>query len=278
MDNPLTERGREYSNYQWKKEVKMKNPEEKFRKTDEADYSGLSVTEHVFCRMCDYKGKEREYRLDLIKGGNASEEKLPFIVFVHGGGFIQPCDRRQSYISLFARAFIKHGYAVISPDYPIFDDAEALKRAGGEAAGYEKAAQAVHLATVFAKENAESLNLDTGRMALAGGSAGGWASFHALARYDDGFKAFFNFWGVPTTLPDLENFPPVHSVHGSKDEIVPYEREKILGEKLEEADIPHKLVTVEGSGHTPVDKIDEYIDSVLSWLDEFVTFSSGPCR
>ena len=73
MDYPLTERGPEYSNCQWKKEVKMKNPEEKFRRKGEADYSGLSVTEHVFCTMCDHSGMEREYRLDLIKGENAGE-------------------------------------------------------------------------------------------------------------------------------------------------------------------------------------------------------------
>lgn len=253
----------------------MKNPESQFFTQRKPDYSGMNLAEKPFCQMEDYSGIQREYKLDIITSQESSAAPLPVVLFVHGGGFVEPCDKRQAYISLFARSLALHGYAVVSPDYPLFSDAAALEKAGGESAGYDKAARAVNLACQYIQEQAEPLRLDCERIGIIGGSAGGWASFYAIAQAPAAYKAFVNLWGVPQILPDLKNFPPVLSVHGTADALVPYQRELALQDRLEKAGIPRRLIALEGSGHTPLDKLDSFLPALLDWLDIYVKKEKG---
>ena len=248
----------------------MKNPESQFFTRHKPDYSGMNLAEKSFCQMEDYNGIQRDYKLDIITPQESCATPLPVVLFVHGGGFVEPCDKRQAYISLFARLLALQGYAVVSPDYPLFPDTAALEKAGGEPAGYDKAARAVNLACKYIQEQAEPLGLDRDRLGIIGGSAGGWASFHAIARGPSAYKAFVNLWGVPQVLPALENFPPVLSVHGTADALVPYQREQALQGRLEKAGIPRRLIALEGSGHTPLDQLDNFFPALLDWLDVYV--------
>ena len=43
--------------------------------------------------------------------------------------------------------------------------------------------------------------------------------------------------------------PPVFFIHGTADRTVPYNQALVLQSRLEEAGIPHELVTIEGAGH-----------------------------
>ena len=70
---------------------------------------------------------------------------LPVVIFAHGGGFVQPNDKRQGYIPVFAKALTKEGYAVVSPDYPVFDNLKE-REAWNKTAGADRAAEAVYLA------------------------------------------------------------------------------------------------------------------------------------
>ena len=74
------------------------NPEEQFRRYT-ADYTGLSVKELPFGEMEDFYGNRQEYRLDLIRDPAAEGIRQSVVVFIHGGGFTQPCDKRQAYNS-----------------------------------------------------------------------------------------------------------------------------------------------------------------------------------
>ena len=67
----------------------------------------------------------------------------PVVIFVHGG-FVIPNDKRQGYIPVFAKALTKAGYAVLSPDYPVFDNHEERAK-WNKSMGADRAAEAVHL-------------------------------------------------------------------------------------------------------------------------------------
>jgi dipeptidyl aminopeptidase/acylaminoacyl peptidase len=43
--------------------------------------------------------------------------------------------------------------------------------------------------------------------------------------------------------------PPVITIHGDKDDVVPYAHATRLHEALAKANVPNKLVTVKGGGH-----------------------------
>ena len=203
----------------------MNNPEAKFVSNGLAAYQGMQVEEMVFCRMENYHGEEEDYKLDLITAPEVPEAPRPVVIFAHGGGFVRPNDKRQGYIPVFARALTAKGYAVVSPDYPVFDD-HPHRATWNETQGADRAAEAVYRAYLFVKERAEDLRLDASRIAVMGGSAGGMACFYLLEHYDVDVKIFGNCWGPPRYQPiDVSSFPPTLSIHGTADPTVPYELE-----------------------------------------------------
>ncbi len=240
--------------------------EEEFRRY-KPDYTGMQVNEYEFCRMKDCSGKEESFSLDVIMKENDLRKDRPAVIFVHGGGFLKPNDKRQAYISRFAKVLTEKGYAVISPDYPQFDSQEQYINAGGESAGYTIAAEAVHYAYEWMQNNAEKLGIDRNRVDLMGGSAGGMAAFHAAGRYPDHYHAFVCLWGVPDQLPDVSRMPPVLMIHGTADELVPYSRTGYAVRTLTENGIANKLITLQGCGHTPLMKMNEFLPEIISFLE-----------
>ena len=247
------------------------NPEIQFHRRYDADYTGLSLREIPFGTMKDVHGQEKEYRLDFITAEELRDETYPCVIFVHGGGFTQPCDKRQAYISLFAKHLTRAGYIVVSPDYPVFDDEAQRDAAGGEKPAAAIAAEAVHLAYCYLENHAAELRIDMDRIAIMGGSAGGMTAFYAVAGYQDAYRALINLWGAPGILPDLSAFPPTLSVHGDADPLVDYSRELRVLEGLEAHSIPHGLITLEGSGHTPLNRLDEFLPLILKHLGTWVS-------
>lgn len=237
-----------------------------------ADYSDVALIEMPFCEIADHAGVMQTCKLDLITSKEKPAKPTPVVLFLHGGGFVPPCDKRQAYVSLFARHLTQAGYAVAAPDYPLFDSPAQRAASGGLPAGAAKAGEAVHKAYRYLVENGERLGLDTSRVAIMGGSAGGMAAFHALASYRDSYKAFVNLWGAPNPVPDLSGFPPTLSVHGTADPSVPYSWEKPIQKSFEEKGVWHRLISLEGAGHTPLDRIDEYLPPILTLLTERFVF------
>ena len=246
------------------------DPEREFVTKDLVPYQGMNVEEYTFCQLENYHGEMQDYKLDVITLPEACEKPRPVVIFVHGGGFVQPHNKRQGYIPTFAKALTKAGYAVVSPDYPIFDNG-AHRATWNETLGADRAAEAVHLAYLYVKENAEKFNFDADRIAVMGGSAGGMTCFYLLEFYNDSFRFFGNCWGSPWhRLPDVTKFPPTVSIHGTADQTVKFELELPIQEALEKAGIPHKLIAVEDAPHTPMKQFSTYISTVIEWLDRYM--------
>ncbi len=240
------------------------NPEGQFR-VYKPDYTGMKLEEFEYIRMKNCRGTLEIYHLDVMWDQKERQEPYDLAIFVHGGGFVKPNDKRQAYIPEIARHLVKEGFAVISPDYPVFDTPEERDASPGAGFYLEKAAEAIHQAYRFAMEHAEDLHLKKERAVLMGGSAGGMGCFYAIAKYPGEYGAFINLWGTPEKLPKLEQFPPTLTVHGDQDPLVPYELSKALQQKLKAAGIVHALHTVKGKGHTPVDRLDEYLGEILQY-------------
>ncbi|MBQ9325334.1 MAG: alpha/beta hydrolase [Clostridia bacterium] len=245
--------------------MESNNPEAKFRRFP-ADYSGMKREEAVFAKMLDPYGVQREYWMDILSPLEADGTLRPVILFAHGGAFQEPCDRRQAYISHFAQKLIPAGFTVASPDYPLFHNEEDRMAFGDEYAQSGFAAEGILKAAKFLKEHAQQYHLDANQMILMGGSAGGIGGFHALCDSPDTFALFVNLWGAPETIPDVSGFPPVYSIHGTDDALVPYEREIPLQKKLEEHGIPHVLHTIEGAGHTPIPQAMQNLPALLAFI------------
>jgi len=202
--------------------------------------------------------------------GREQETGRPAVIFLHGGGFIPPCCKRQKYVPVFARALTAAGYVVIAPEYPVFDSAEHREAAALPDRGAALAAEATHRTYEYIQKNADMLGVDPERIGIMGGSAGGFTSFYLLTHYNDAFKFFGNCWGCPPYEMDLSKFPPTISIHGTADQAVSYGNEQPVQEQLERLGIPHKLITLEGAPHTPMKEFDQYIPDVLAWIEKYM--------
>lgn len=59
---------------------------------------------------------------------------------------------------------------------------------------------------------------------------------------------------------------PTIIVHGTSDELVPYDNSVLLTKELENKGVKNKLVTIEGAGHTPVAHMKEFVKNIAEFL------------
>lgn len=105
-----------------------------------------------------------------------SEEPVPLLILVHGGGFLfGDSDTRQC--QLMYQYFRDHGYACASINY----------RLAGEAS-YPAAVEDVKAAVRFLRANAEKYGYDPNRFAIWGESAGGYLAVAAGVTEDDEYN------------------------------------------------------------------------------------------
>lgn len=232
------------------------------------EQSGLNVKEYKFAELKDFFGKKQTYFLDLILPEKRSDKKMPVVFFIHSGGFVKSCNKRQAYISLFAKELISHGYAVVSPDYPLYDTEQEMLKAGGFPSAFEICAETIHKAYRYICEHADVFSLDQNMISIMGGSAGAMAAFYAISNYQDSYHAFINLWGAPDPLPELCKFPPTLIVHGSKDTIVPCEREEAVIREFEKYKVDYKFNLLEGEGHTPLRRFHDFMPDILQIFEK----------
>jgi dipeptidyl aminopeptidase/acylaminoacyl peptidase len=60
--------------------------------------------------------------------------------------------------------------------------------------------------------------------------------------------------------------PPTIIVHGTSDELVPYNNSVFLTNELEKKGVKNKLVTIEGAGHTPVAHMNDFIMDIAEFI------------
>lgn len=88
----------------------------------------------------------------------AATDRLPTIVWVHGGGFVAGS---KGEIANYARILAARGYVVAAVDYSL-----------APGATYPRPVRQINRALQYLQENAHSLHIDTQRIVLAGDSAG----------------------------------------------------------------------------------------------------------
>lgn len=137
---------------------------------------------NVFSQTVPYEKQEFVYK--TVKGHDIkatiylpdSKEKHPILVYFHGGGFI--FGNRDHGLTSFKEKFLANGYAVVSADYRLAPETkldEILKDVSDVVEWIRLNGQ-------------EKYNLDTAKIAVAGGSAGGYLALTS------GFN--------PNTMPD----------------------------------------------------------------------------
>ncbi len=229
-------------------------------------------------------------KLDLYTPRNRSNP-VPIVIYFHGGGWVAGQKERDV---LDLLPYFSVGWAVANVEYRLASNSPAP-------AAVEDCRCALHWIAARGKQ----FNLDTSRIVLTGGSAGGHLALitgmlpsntvfdrqcptSENVRWNSGIEpqvrvaAIVNWFGITDveellsgphakhyaiewfgSMKDREDLakelspltyvrsglPPIITVHGDSDDIVPYEQAARLHAALDNAGVPNQLVTIHGGKH-----------------------------
>ncbi|MGI9652160.1 alpha/beta hydrolase fold domain-containing protein [Chryseobacterium sp. RLHN22] len=134
----------------------------------------------------DHEGKP--IKLDLYKPQKSSTEKLPVVIYVHGGAWAKgdKVVRSGSYIERFILKLVDKGYAVISIDYTLVS----------ETVHFPLPIQDTKDAVRWVRKNAEKYNFDIDNIGFFGASSGAHLSMLSAYTSDEDY----------TGSPDLKSY------------------------------------------------------------------------
>ena len=258
-----------------------------------------------------------DLKLDIYYPKTDLFKNRPLVMLIHGGAFYIGSKESAAEQSL-ATSFAKRGYVVASIDYRL---GFKLLASDIELSAY-RAVQDGHAALRFLSHNAKGLGIDPNQVYVGGTSAGGVASL-GLAfmdnderperiqeankagwltkveesgnKYTEKFtiKAVVNLWGAVADLNIIDKGEKISvlSIHGTADEIVPYETDypfrnalminrlvvdKMYGSKLIHDQLKilghrNRLLTLDGLGHEP--ELDNY-KTLNQWMDTITSYGA----
>jgi alpha/beta superfamily hydrolase len=255
-----------------------------------------------------------DLKLDVYYPKTDIFKNRPLVMLIHGGAFYIGAKESACEKSL-ATALAKRGYLVASIDYRL---GFKLTPADIELGAY-RAIQDANAALRFLAHNAKGLGIDPDQVYLGGTSAGAVASLNTAFMKNDErpprileaekkrlvgkieesgnmytepfkIKAVVNMWGAVSDLNiiDPDEKISVLSIHGTADDIVPYENDypfrnsllinrlivdkmygsKPIHDRLQALNFRNKLVSLPGLGHEP--ELETY-NTLNHWMDTIVS-------
>jgi acetyl esterase/lipase len=220
---------------------------------------------------------ERSERLDLyVPYARDFKVRRPGVLFIHGGGFTAG-DKAEYRSASVSADLARAGYVVVSCNYVL----GAKDKPGVWPRNIADCRDAVR----WMRDNADALGLDPGRIAVAGGSAGGYLALMVglsddktgpggdpSAKHSAKVSAVIDMYGVvnfskhgkgqvpgvssadqaaylPENQCDAKD-PAVLILHGTADTTVDIAQSDALAKALRAAKVSHEYVIVEGAPHT----------------------------
>ena len=230
-----------------------------------------------------------------------ADERPPLIVHIHGGPTAHVTPRLNPSVQFWTT----RGFAVVDVNY------------GGSTGYGREYRERLHLswgvvdtedAVNAARALAEAGEVDGTRMAITGGSAGGWTVLCALAFHDvfaagadhfgvadlsgfmddtHKFESRYNDWLVGA-LPEAEDLwhqrspvnhadgisVPVIVLQGLEDRVVPPSQSELIVAALERNGVPHAYLTFEGEQHgfRRAETVRRVMDAQLSFYAQVLGF------
>lgn len=267
-----------------------------------------------------------DLKLDVYYPKTDLFKNRPAVMLIHGGAFYIG-SKESACEKALATSLAKRGYLVASIDYRL---GFKLTPAEVELSAY-RAVQDANAALRFLAHNAKGLGIDPTQVYVGGTSAGAVASLNTAfmknderpdriqeASREDGLgkieesgnkytetcniKAVVNMWGAlsDVTLIDPDEKVSVLSIHGTADDIVPFENDypfrnslmlnrlmmdkmygsKPIHDRLQILGFRNRLVTLDGLGHEPelatYNTLNNWMDTISSNVSRFLYEETAP--
>jgi acetyl esterase/lipase len=207
-----------------------------------------------------YQSTEPAERADLYLPDRAAGEQTTIgVIWMHGNHHDKGEARERNVCSSLAGA----GYVTLSINYGSWPDSDVGEEHSPRI--LQNIANARN-AVRFLRAHASDYGVDPARIALFGGSAGGWlALMVGLTNGDAGFDASPPYTGISSRVTAIGDFygdidawlksritpnsPPVLIIQGKADPAVDYHESIELSEALAARSVPHELILLENVGH-----------------------------
>jgi len=232
--------------------------------------------------------------LDIVQARAPALKNRPGVIMIHGGGWIQ--GDKESMLERFCLPFVEHGFVVANVEYRL-----------AKAATAPAAVNDVLEAAKWFRDRAADYKVDPNQIIVTGNSAGGHlAMMVGMAPESAGLgpsikiAAIINFYGISDVSdqlqgPHLQSYavtwipeqpdrmdlakklspityvrkglPPVLSIHGDADPVVPYDQSVRLTKELKAAGDQAELITVQGGQHGfPPEQMSNLLPQIFKWL------------
>lgn len=246
--------------------------------------------------------------MDIYQSGEPCTDPRPFIVMIHGGGFVGGSRRQSQWIDN-AEEMASRGFVAASIDYrvegddpvpsaeftPVLDaivaanpdtvDQAPPERVNAIISSFEDATNAIR----FLIREADDYCIDPETFGIWGGSAGAFITLHTSYGLDE-FSinvpkpdVVVDYWGG-FFLDDIlaADDPPFLIVHGTNDPTVDFQFALDLEQDALALSVDHSFYTIEGGGHgfggTQVETLEvngtTLIDLTYSFLEDHLRGNS----
>lgn len=267
-----------------------------------------------------------DLKLDIYYPKADLFKSRPLVMLIHGGAFYIG-SKESACEQTLASSLAKCGYLVASIDYRL---GFKLTPSDIELSAY-RAVQDAHAALRFLSHNAKGLGIDPSQVYVGGTSAGAVAALNVafldnderptrisadskaglLTKIEDSgnkyaetfeIKAIANLWGAVADLNilDADEKISVLSIHGTADEIVPFENDypfrnslminrlimdkmygsKSIHDRLKGQGNSTRLIALEGLGHEPelqtYNTLNHYMDTITYQVTKFFYEETAP--
>ena len=267
-----------------------------------------------------------DLKLDVYYPKTDLFKNRPLVMLIHGGAFYIG-SKESACEATLATSLAKRGYLVASIDYRL---GFKLMPSDIELSAY-RAIQDANAALRFLAHNAKGLGIDPTQVYIGGTSAGAVASLNTAFmknderperimkasqegllgkieesgnKYTEKFtiKAVVNMWGAVADLNiiDKDENIPVLSIHGTADDIVPFENDypfrnslminrlvmdkmygsKSIHDRLQILGIRNRLVSLDGLGHEPelatYNTLNNWMDTISNNVSRFLYEETAP--
>ncbi len=246
-----------------------------------------------------YLGADRSEKMDLYQPAARTQDPLPAILIIHGGGWTTGSKSSRRELQM-AETFCAAGYVCASIDYRLASEGNPT---------WPGVLHDCRAAVHFLRLHAGEYGIDPDRIGAIGGSAGGCMSLLlgaverppsesvtppvsgrvqavvALYPPTDMLAAAWErriLFGVSRSeRPDVyreaspvhrltPDYPPTLILHGTADAIVPVSQSHLLDEAMTRLSIPHELIIVPDAPHTFIlhDEKHDFRQRVIDFFDQ----------
>jgi acetyl esterase/lipase len=232
--------------------------------------------------------------LDILQPQAPALTTRPGVIAIHGGGWVQ--GDKEQVIERLCLPYIQKGFVVANVEYRL----AAVASAPAALNDVLKAAQ-------WLRDHAAEYKVDEKKIIVTGASAGGHlALMTGMLPSSAGFgpeikvAAIVNFYGIADVADQIQGpnqrdyavtwipgqpdhmdlakrlspltyirkeLPPVLTIHGDADPIVPYDQAVRLTNDLKQAHDDATLITIPGGKHGfPPEQMNEIYPKIFAWL------------